>query len=1011
MNLDPVTKKKDTIEKFTQGNLYLLLGFIILMNVLLILSIHYDYYGNTTDTKRGPILAEDYFDVIDPWGKVNFVNETNSLDLDLSKCNWFTYENSLGIEKKPNVQRAITDFEDGFSHLSQPGICVDDDQIVFKRASHVCDGKGIADCIGKTGDTFSKNSKELYNYSCTNSIPLCKSTIGSISFNFFQKSETVSPINSSTRFMTFEKIFVNSDTFTKIDSDDETNFYTREGNLFSTDSPLFPDPDPEEKFYPLITYEGKEKGNFKQNIKLRRFIFKGGYREDESGPYAEIIFRPYNLYLDLDLNKTQNQALGLKHDDDMNQEFLDGIANQYRKRYKIRRMYRDNGEDISMNCTAYILGKREFVSIYRHGEDSYIDNEALRIENDDGTSKELKIRVSGLTNFTSTFILTKGSGKKWLLIPPLKLGGGKIIPRQDRSSLMRILNGPLQEETIEWAWERPADIKRNTDARNDAYHNRDPLKHEDFTKGLYHSKNKTVSSGERFLVRNFDQVSTNVKETDFPENIPNEWKLIWFTRIQRDKHIGFHNDAHHDGRSLTFNDGGDLYPNNTIELLVESVGENGVVGDYVSPFYEIEPYQGSNEKKFGSFGTRIISSTTISFYANPYNPPLLPGKRFLDGSVVWNVVDPTTEINVFSSPYFKSESLSGFPATDFTPPEESPPSYIEPIKGRINQVVYNNAEIDPPFSGSIRTPFRSIDSSVGSGGICQITIENGDVKAVTVFEGGKGYKSAGKVTVSFFSGDDKHTVSNLLTDIDDVKYTYVGLKNGTETGFELNEKNVVIKDGKISLSKKTSQMIKYGGSGFQVDDEVYIDQLDQFGNSVATNPSQLYKIFISKVDEKFVEIKTGNILSPGTKVLDEYFEYNFYEGGEMGNGDYGDSPQQIAYIHDPEITKWITTGEETQFEDFIFRGSPGGLTDFTGIYTLQFQRLNYQFGGGNVISDRENLTLGKFIPYSVFPTENKTFKEIPGQEELNNFNSVQFIPSAISDVYNRPIKEGELPTF
>ena len=126
------------VERFTNATLAILIVVLIAVNILMALSINGDYFNKRVKADQKSIIPSDYFTTLDPWGETSYVTKQNSLGIDTSVCNWFTYENIYNISKTPNIGNAVSDFENGFSHLSPPQTCIDTDQLVFRTGTRKC---------------------------------------------------------------------------------------------------------------------------------------------------------------------------------------------------------------------------------------------------------------------------------------------------------------------------------------------------------------------------------------------------------------------------------------------------------------------------------------------------------------------------------------------------------------------------------------------------------------------------------------------------------------------------------------------------------------------------------------------------------------------------------------------------------------------------------------------------------------------------------------------------------
>lgn len=1029
----------------------LLIIFFLFMNVVLAVSISQDWFKGRVQSKPADLLPADYFDVIEPWGETTFISDvddngtslttfSSSSEIDFSVCTWFTYENLLEIDVNASVQNAITDYQNGFSHLSPDQICIDSDQVVFKRAKRTCDGTGQADCIGVDGLKYSKNSTEIFNYPCTNTFPYCTSTIGSLSFNF-GTGGIYNTVSSSTRVMTIDTIFVSPARLAALDAEPKNQFYTREGELFTT-SDVYTDLT-DDQYYPLISYQGKQRGNFKQIIKLRRYIYAGGYIEDETGPYAEILFRPANLYLDVETNNTTNQIDNFEID--LNSETLNSIEPLYRRLYRVRKMYRESDptKQLETTCTAYILPttgntvSKAYVSIYKRGTDeSFSVGETLLILGDDDTSKSLKIRVTSLVDYSIFLIFKSGEGgRKWLLIPELDIGGGKVIPRQDRSSLMRILQQPFDENLYNFAKSRPVSGARRQDGFGDILKTAisgDPLTV--FTRGLYSSLdtgfNKSVLPDRKYLNRNIlSNPPSGDNDDDIIPDLPSSNILFWWEISQKDVGgiLDQRNNKKELGTEIKYSPSG--FQNNTTEPYLISLGSAaGNVDPTSSPFYIIEPYLCWKRDKIAS---RTEFKAMMTMFLTELSSDVQPGNRFLDGNVIWQVVNPNNEIYVYSENYFRQFSDDGGTVTDFVATEvPSTQKYKQPVSGALFQVIFYNYQVD---NGSIESGLNAdYDNLTVTGGnnnaVVNVKVVNGIIRSVSIVDKGSGYTPAEDLTFTLPTG---LIIVNMLADSEDIKYFYVAIPQTgsgvnifndpgsnsdiiTKNGLQLKSSSISISsNGTLSLTSDPQNSIVSGGggSGYEIQDVIYIDQIDQNGNTTITGDdrvaSSFFSIEITQINKE-EGVKTSSLLVDADDVRwNNFFEYNFYEETE-DSAIYEKSPQQIGFIDDDDITKFITYGSEQEFKNYLFRSAQGPITSLVGINTLQLKSLNYTLDmGNNNMGNRENLVLGKFIPYASFESENIEKDGLVA----TNYNNTQFIPYNIQSLYGRVFDESSIPGF
>jgi len=1025
------------------GIMYIFFVFII---IALAISMKENWYGKKPSTKPPDLLPADYFNVIEPWGETTFItgNDVNLLGIDLSVCTWFTYQNLLNITKVPSVQNAIIDFENGFSHLSPTQSCIDSDQVVFKRAKRTCDGKGIAECIGIDGLSYNKNSSIVYNYPCTETIPLCSGSIGSLSFNFFENNQgRFSLIDAKTRVMTIETMFVSSATLAKLDSTPENQFYTRQGQLFTT-SDVYNELG-NEQYYPIITYQAKQTNNFKQTIGLRRYNYlEERYIASETGPYGEIIFRPGNLYLDVEINNTSDQIDGFSVN-----SIVGIVPELYRDQTKIRKMYKANTV-IDTTCTGYIIAGNAYISIYRRGKEPVNVGDILTILADDNTTKSLSITIATVFDFSIFFVFKNGgTPRKWLLIPPLDIGGGKIIPRRDRSSYMRVFNSPpFSEPLYDLAKTRPSQgVQRGSnDDLTNAYNGRNPLN--SFSDGLYKDK-ITVNTGTKALIRTIvdsrPQFDSDIYPTLREGDIVAWWEILETSQGAKGSSMGRTSKAlvspiKYATGDDTFNLG--TYQNDHTENYLISIGDRaGQVDQTSSTFFTIQPFLGwkreetKNSKRWKAMLSMILTNGS---------PNLIPGNRYIDGSIVWGLVNPQTQIVVYSPQYFTRASVSGGGIIDFVPTDASASQkYKQEQNGLLFQVIFFGYELESDNADAIAV-IENYTGSIsgldvvgkGTEGKVIVHFVNGNLNGITLQSPGKRYITGGNVSITIPVTpdfiDSPVTITNLLSDAENIRYTYVAIpqdqesnsyftvtendtKKITKNGFTLIKNSIEIVDGQLKLLSSPKTSIINKGSGYTISDDldkniVYIDQIDQFGNSPITEriPSSFYSFNITELDSEVIPIKTKSLFPQNIQInYPNFVEYNFYIDTD-DDRTYGKSPQQIGYIDDPEINEYISIGGESEFKNYLFRSAEQPFNNIVGINTLQFERLNYTDSTTvPSIQSRDNLVLGKFIPYTNYYSDNLDYEG----DILYNYNYVQYIPNGISNIYSRELDVDDLPTF
>lgn len=1074
-------------ERFTNAVLAILIIVLIAFNITLALSINGDLFQKRDTSGEKFAFQEGYFDTVNPWGDTSYVNLDNSFGIQTSECNWFTYENVFGISKNPNIVNGLSDLENGFSHLSPPQTCVDEDQLVFRTGRRECSGTGAADCIGNQGERYNRGTTQNFNSTCIGStIPPCVSSIGSLSFNFYQDPNSdISPVDSGSRFLTFSQIFVNQNTFDKIEADKTKQFYINEGGLFRVDSENILKLK-DDQYAPLIRFLGKQDSNFKQNIKLLRYSSDGqNYTADSGGPYGEIMFRPQNLYLDVGFNEVLGQLSSNGLTPNINPST---ITAKYVDGNKLRKITY-NGNWYQDICTATIIADVISVNIYKTGTKNYAIGDLVNIEDDSGSGSSLQMKVVATKDLSNYFILST-TPKKWLLLPPMNIGGGQIIPRRDRTSYMRTMNRPLDPIFLDYVttkYSPNGPSAQSSDANQNCFAKVTPSSEFVFGEQLYSGQPSSlvVNNGDKCLFRNF---RTNIiGGNDGAMNAqPSDTEFgFWWNMAERDEREFAGVTQSDSGKTLKadayFTTGyngqfipsapnlgtiaAPLYPDNYIEDYLKATNkQKGVVDNFSSDFMTLHPYYGSleNDFKCGFLGSNDCTQWKCALtYRVEYPAGFVPSysKDYKDGTVVWNIVDAKSQINVFGYEYFTRSSVIGSGVSDFRLTKGGS-TYAQPSSGVVQSVDFSSYSVS---SGDLvdkgtytKVTLEGDDSGANS---CKVTVsfQQGTISSVTISDPGQGYYDGESCSVKIpasipTNNGNVIVLDNLVVSAQDTNYVYVaftyidgtayppgsgdqtGIQSpATSYGFTLDPDTVVIKSGALTLNKSPSNCILAGGSGYSLNDQIAICQLDQNLTSVVGS-AKAAVITVTRLQNSSEPVKVHSLINPVDPLFPtgppiDYFTYNFYQPDPDLPSEqqpvYEESPQQIGYI-DPELesemNSIITTGGEDQIKQYLFKDSPGGITNIVNIPTLQFESLNYQAvqtgtdpsPSDIVIAPGDTLVVGKFIPYTKFSSAIRDGANLKYDKYLFNGNNVRFIPNSITDIYTRQFsKTGKdaLPTF
>ncbi len=1073
-------------ERFTNGVLAVLILILIAFNIAMALSINGDLFQKRNTSGEKFAFQEGYFDTINPWGDTSYVNVDNSFGIETSECNWFTYENMFGISKNPNISNGLSDLENGFSHLSPPQDCVDEDQLVFRTGVRECSGSGTADCIGNQGERYNRGATQNFNSTCVgSSIPACISTIGSLSFNFYQDPNSDnSPVDSGSRFLTFSQIYVNQSTFDKIEADKTKQFYINEGDLFRVDSENILNLK-DNQYAPLIRFLGKQDGDFKQNIKMLRYSSDGqNYSADSGGPYAEIMFRPQSLFLDMGFNEVSGQ---LASNGLVPTTGAVTITSGYVDGNKLRKITY-NGKWYQDICTATIIDKVVTLNIYRTGTKNYNIGDLINIENDDGTGSSLQMTVASTKDLSNYFILST-TPKKWLLLPPMDIGGGQVIPRRDRTSYMRSMNRPLDPEFLSYIETKydPFEPSQTSDANLNCFSKVSPSSDLVFGEQLYSGQpsDLVVNNGDKCLFRSFRTNVIGGEDAKMNARSGAPGFGFWWNFAEHDVREFAGVNQSDSGKTLktdaTFTTGfsgefnpllpklgtiaAPLYPDNYIENYLKATNkQKGLVDNLSSDFMTLHPYYGSLENDYscGFLGTNDCTEWKCALtYRVEYPDGFVPtsNKDYKDGTVVWNIVDAKSEIDVFGYDYFTRSSTIGSGIADFTLTKGGS-TYAQPESGVVQSVDFSTYTIS---SGDLidkgtytGITLKGDDSGATS---CKVTIsfQQGTISSITISDAGESYYDGESCSVSIPASIPSNTgnvivLDNLAVSAQDTDYVYVAFsyiggnpyppgssdQTGVQTpatsyGFTLDPNTVVIKSGVLTLNKSPPNCVLIGGSGYKLTNQIAICQLGLDLKSVVTSDNAAV-ITVTKLQNSSEPIKVHDLMIPSdplfpTGIPIDYFTYNFYQQDPNVPSDqqpiYDESPQQIGYI-DPSLEKEmnsiITTGGEDQIKQYLFKDSPGGINDIVNIPTLQFESLNYKAvtigddppPSDIIIAPGDTLVVGKFIPYTQFSSAIRDGANLKYNTYLFNGNNVRFIPNSITDIYTRQFsKTGKdaLPTF
>ena len=440
------------------------------------------------------------------------------------------------------------------------------------------------------------------------------------------------------------------------------------------------------------------------------------------------------------------------------------------------------------------------------------------------------------------------------------------------------------------------------------------------------------------------------------------------------------------------------------------------------------------------------------------------GNIFQDGEVVWESLDPYQLIAPFDPDYFTIGSQLPA-ATQITIGTAAKVKYIEPATGLVikidtSDLNYSYTEFSEgvkqlPLNSNTTTLgiTQSSDNAVISLIFAKSQDTNGNsvvaIADIIVDDPGSGYKDTSfdiyPTALGASASASNVTNLKLTTDEQKVFYTAVSLGIGGITATTVNlvpytifTPNMTFKNGYLQIPvgnvkittggkfnlresknspKTTSSPISIGasigGQGYSSGDIVYINQLDQYGNSVfgaSFNPESITESNMKKLAT--VQVTATAVPQPSASTSAKHslvraglsfndsdtnstpvysttadsipldtnaIQYNYYNNSP---GKYESSPPQIAFVGDGTIDNLkniIKEGSAEELTSYFFAEKKSPDSFYTGvenIKTIQFTDLNY-IGSDigdidtNVVKNNslgENIqpVLGRFIPYTAF---------------------------------------------
>ena len=453
--------------------------------------------------------------------------------------------------------------------------------------------------------------------------------------------------------------------------------------------------------------------------------------------------------------------------------------------------------------------------------------------------------------------------------------------------------------------------------------------------------------------------------------------------------------------------------------------------------FDYDEYYDSVRINFG------ISTTPIADFSY--------GNIFQDGEVVWESLDPYQLIAPFEADYFTAGSQLPAATQITTGGATAAVTYIKPASGLVikidtSDLNYSYTEFSEgvkqlPLNSNTTTTLGitpSSDNAVISLIFAKSQDTNGNsvvaIADIIVDDPGSNYTdtSFDIFSTALGASASASNITNLKLTTDEQKVLYTAVSIGTDNkpytilnpnpnipfkqgGLQIPVGNVKITTGgKFNLvTSPVSIGASMGGQGYSSGDLVYINQLDQYGNSVfgaSFNPESITESNMKKLAT--VQVTATAVPQPSASTSAKHslvraglsfndsdtnstpvysttadsipldtnaIQYNYYNNSP---GKYESSPPQIAFVGDGTIDNLkniIKEGSAEELTSYFFAEKKSPDSFYTGvenIKTIQFTDLNY-IGSDigdidtNVVKNNslgENIqpVLGRFIPYTAF---------------------------------------------
>ena len=926
---------------------------------------------------------------------------TTATKITYGDCNVYTYDNNFGIYSKPNLKTVIQDSLGGLLQVGQlpdPGevFCVDRDQIVAKESVHTCEG---TKCISVFGNDIKQGSIESFSVACKQNNNICKDLLAAISFNFSLSEVDSGTITPTTLCLSVENITVSTSLYEKI-----PDFYKKAG--------LFIDGKNDRTQYPAkITFENCNPLDYRQKFRIKRYTWTSQAGSDPSftpsptnGFFCDMVFRIGNLKLSYI---------------DGNFVFVDNIIDQ---------------EPLWLLIPPLDLSTNKITTVQRYQMSTLFTNQNSLF----GTSswpwaKHIGVNTnghafdpiispsSGLEVIDTTF-LTNSSNQRWISDSVMKtLGPG---------------DGSYSADIVVFEQQKTTPIMFGSH----------------YNYNFVIGTNNDNGPGKLgFLTSHEWQNWVETSSTTYPPSL-----------VPTDSgHIKYKYKMIKQGN---INDNSTFYGTLSSQIGWDWAGtdENLYVGATV--YFAIQTsitYPSNFDNKEESYSPNIKQVTLGNKQYLQDGDAIWQKMNLYDGIVTFQPSYFTDANGVSGSPLGTiTTPYTGTAAgVSYIQPKQNMLTYIETSYAYVSGMslpdsnpytVDTGSSLNSSIFGPNATGSFSLNLSVGiSSGDDIVTVDSFDI----IKSGENNNQGTKKVNVKLNNGAVVNDLI-IITENQDVNYVAVpGISGEANASFNVQS----ITNNKTSLIFN-NPAVKNGGYGYQKGQIIYIVQLDSFDNVLTTGLDSSIKTLNDFINnrsevEKLASVKVAttepyygskhSLLDPGsTPPLSNYFDnYPFlketYSPIQPPNSNtnkiFGNSPPQIAFLgkntSPNPLTEYVVMDiaklhlvNSTNPEDFLkifeqFKGNDSPVTTADFIETIQFSSLNYNNNNffnnqfANTIkpnNTKEDIILGKFIPYRYFSTINSG-------TNLNSFlfnnNYSQFIPYGLKHVYETYMEANKLPSF